>query len=130
MWSVLAASKVALSTVVEALQKEVAPLVVQLGHFRTPFLSAGHRTKVAGHINDYDPVLDPIRTVFDALMAHSREIRSRVPAWLLMLWPAMTAASPGFYLWGRTSQQQSCKPIVSRQPNAGGAGLDRLNRCG
>ncbi|KAJ5170454.1 short chain type dehydrogenase [Penicillium coprophilum] len=68
---IFCASKAALSMAVEALQKEVDPLgihvsLVQLGHFRTPFLSAGHRRKVAGHISDYDPVLNPIRAAFDS----------------------------------------------------------------
>ena len=63
-------SKAAMAIALEALQHEVASFgirvcLVQLGHFRTPFLSAGHRQKVSNHIPDYDPVLTPIRRVFD-----------------------------------------------------------------
>lgn len=67
---VFCASKAAAATVIEAFQKEVAPLgirmcLIQLGHFRTPFLSQGHRRKVQARIADYNPILEPIRQVFD-----------------------------------------------------------------
>lgn len=66
------ASKSAISTLTEALQSETDPLgirvcLVQLGHFRTPFLTRGHRRRVAGHIVDYDAVLNPYRTAFNNL---------------------------------------------------------------
>lgn len=64
-------SKAAISIALEALQQEVISFgvrvcLVQLGHFRTPFLSAGHRQKVSNRITDYDPVLEPVRKVFNA----------------------------------------------------------------
>lgn len=67
---VFCASKAAAATVIEAFQKEVAPLgirmcLIQLGHFRTPFLSPGHRRKVHARIADYNPVLEPIRDIFN-----------------------------------------------------------------
>jgi len=66
------ASKAALTTLTEALQHETDPhgirvCLLQLGHFRTSFLQPSHRVKVAGHIPDYDPVLDPLRAAFNGL---------------------------------------------------------------
>ncbi|VBB79354.1 Putative oxidoreductase [Podospora comata] len=68
-------SKAALATFTEALQRETGPLgirvcLVQLGHFRTAFLKAGHRLHTALRIVDYDPVLDPLRKAFNGLDGH------------------------------------------------------------
>ncbi|KAK0702425.1 putative short chain type dehydrogenase [Apiosordaria backusii] len=65
-------SKAALATLTEALQRETGPLgvrvcLVQLGHFRTSFLKAGHRLHTSHHIADYDPVLEPLRKAFNGL---------------------------------------------------------------
>ncbi|KAK4196464.1 putative oxidoreductase [Triangularia verruculosa] len=65
-------SKAALATLTEALQRETGPLgirvcLVQLGHFRTSFLKAGHRVHTAHRIADYDPVLEPLRKAFNGL---------------------------------------------------------------
>ncbi|KAI4864289.1 hypothetical protein F4820DRAFT_449127 [Hypoxylon rubiginosum] len=69
---VYGASKAALAAVTEALQRETDPLgvrvcLVQLGHFRTPFLARGHRLRIAEHIEDYDMVLTPPRRSLNAL---------------------------------------------------------------
>lgn len=69
---VYGASKTALATVTEALQREADPLgvrvcLVQPGHFRTPFLARGHRLRVADTVADYDMVLTPLRRDLNAL---------------------------------------------------------------
>ncbi|KAI8628355.1 hypothetical protein F5Y19DRAFT_149368 [Xylariaceae sp. FL1651] len=66
------ASKAAMSSVTEALQRETDSLgirvcLVQLGHFRTPFLRPGHRRRVVGHIEDYNEYLKPLRKKMNAL---------------------------------------------------------------
>ncbi|KAI1111368.1 hypothetical protein F5Y14DRAFT_315188 [Nemania sp. NC0429] len=66
------ATKAALSTLTESLQHETEPLgirvcLVQLGHFRTPFLTPGHRRRVSSPIEDYNEVLDPLRKAFNGL---------------------------------------------------------------
>ncbi|KAK0669798.1 putative oxidoreductase [Cercophora samala] len=68
-------SKAALATLTEALQRETSPLgirvcLVQLGHFKTAFLKAGHRLHTAHRIADYDPVLEPLRKAFNGLNGH------------------------------------------------------------
>ena len=54
---IFCSSKAAISIALEALQQEVISFgvrvcLVQLGHFRTPFLSAGHRQKVLNRITN------------------------------------------------------------------------------
>ena len=41
-------------------------VVIEPGHFRTSFLSAGHRIKAGNVIDDLKPAVDPLRGVFDA----------------------------------------------------------------
>lgn len=65
-------SKAALTTLTESLQQELAPLgiqvcLIQLGHFRTAFLQPNHRRKAKHTISDYETVLTPIRSAFNAL---------------------------------------------------------------
>ncbi|KAI0409183.1 hypothetical protein F4802DRAFT_239417 [Xylaria palmicola] len=66
------ASKAALSSLTESLQRETEALgvrvcLVQLGHFRTPFLTPGHRRRVGGPIDDYNEGLEPLRKAFNGL---------------------------------------------------------------
>ena len=41
-------------------------MVIEPGHFRTNFLSAGHRIKAGSVIDDLKPAVDPLRGVFNA----------------------------------------------------------------
>ncbi|KAI1381062.1 hypothetical protein F4677DRAFT_405761 [Hypoxylon crocopeplum] len=66
------ATKAAITSLTEALQAETDALgvrvcLVQLGHFRTAFLTRGHRLRIVGHIDAYDGVLDPLRKAFNGL---------------------------------------------------------------
>lgn len=65
------ATKFAMVGLTEALRDEVAHLGIQVvliepGHFRTNFLSAGHRVKANRIIDDLKPAVDPYRGVFNA----------------------------------------------------------------
>ncbi|KAI1261344.1 hypothetical protein F5Y18DRAFT_202353 [Xylariaceae sp. FL1019] len=66
------ATKSALSALTESLQRETESLGVhvclaQLGHFRTPFLTDGHRRHVEHPIPDYSEALEPLRKAFNGL---------------------------------------------------------------
>ena len=69
------ATKFAMAGLSESLRDEVAHLGIQVvliepGHFRTNFLSAGHRVKAASVIDDLKPALDPLRGIFNAYDQH------------------------------------------------------------
>ena len=69
------ATKFAMAGLSESLRDEVAHLGIQVvliepGHFRTNFLSAGHRVKARSVIDDFKPVLDPLRGIFNAYDQH------------------------------------------------------------
>ena len=69
------ATKFAMAGLSESLRDEVAHLGIQVvliepGHFRTSFLSAGHRVKAVGVIDDLKPAVDPLRGVFNAYDQH------------------------------------------------------------
>ena len=69
------ATKFAMAGLSESLRDEVAHLGIQVvliepGHFRTNFLSAGHRVKAKSIIDDLKPALDPLRGIFNAYDQH------------------------------------------------------------
>ena len=69
------ATKFAMAGLSQSLREEVAHLGIQVvliepGHFRTNFLSAGHRVRASGNIDDLKPVLDPLRGIFNAIDQH------------------------------------------------------------
>lgn len=69
------ATKFAMAGLSESLRDEVAHLGIQVvliepGHFRTDFLSAGHRVKAKIVIDDLKPALDPLRGIFNAYDHH------------------------------------------------------------
>ncbi len=69
------ATKFAMAGLSESLRDEVAHLGIQVvliepGHFRTNFLSAGHRVKATSVIDDLKPALDPLRGIFNAYDQH------------------------------------------------------------
>ena len=66
------ASKAGLTIAMQGLRAEVAHLgirvcLIQLGHFRTAFLEAGHRIKTQKSLEDYQPLMGPTGRAFDAL---------------------------------------------------------------
>lgn len=65
------ATKFAMAGLSESLRDEVAHLGIQVvliepGHFRTNFLSTGHRVKATSVIDDLKPALDPLHNIFNA----------------------------------------------------------------
>ena len=69
------ATKFAMVGLSESLRDEVAHLGIQVvliepGHFRTNFLSAGHRVKAKSIIEDLKPAVDPLRGIFNAYDQH------------------------------------------------------------
>ena len=69
------ATKFAMAGLSESLRDEVAHLgirvvLIEPGHFRTSFLSAGHRIKAKNVIDDLKPALDPLRGIFNSYDRH------------------------------------------------------------
>lgn len=69
--SMYCSTKFAIAGITESLRLELAPfgidaIVIEPGYFRTNFLSPGHRAPTAGRIPDYDPIMEPVRSTFDA----------------------------------------------------------------
>ncbi|RPB02879.1 NAD(P)-binding protein [Choiromyces venosus 120613-1] len=63
-------TKFAIAGITDSLRAEVAHLgidavCIEPGYFRTNFLAPGHRTPTAARIADYDPVMEPIRNIFN-----------------------------------------------------------------
>ena len=66
------ASKAGLTIAMQALRAEVAHLgirvcLIQLGHFRTGFLTDGHRVSTQKTLEDYQPLMGPTKRVFDSM---------------------------------------------------------------
>lgn len=69
--SLYCSTKYAIAAISESLRLELAPLgidalVIEPGYFRTNFLAAGHRAPTAGHIADYDGVMEPLHAMLGA----------------------------------------------------------------
>lgn len=63
-------TKFAIAGITESLKAEVVHLgidavCIEPGYFRTNFLVPGHKTPTAARIADYDPVMEPIRNMFN-----------------------------------------------------------------
>lgn len=67
--------KFAIAGIAQSLREEVGPLgikvtVVEPGYFRTNFLEAGHKVPAKNTIEDYAPILAPMKGAFQAFNHH------------------------------------------------------------